>query len=70
VPGVKLEAVTVTGSKRDTSFLDSDLSVTVIDRQAAQQARIRDIRRIDDLAPNVQFNPLLSKTARPRHGRA
>lgn len=52
----KVDAITVTGSKRDTSFLDSDLSVTVIDRKAAQEARIRDIRRIDDLVPNVQFN--------------
>jgi iron complex outermembrane receptor protein len=52
----RLESVTVTGSKRDTRFLDSDLSATVIDRQAAQEARIRDIRRIDDLVPNVQFN--------------
>jgi iron complex outermembrane receptor protein len=52
----RLESVTITGSKRDTRFLDSDLSATVIDRQAAQEARIRDIRRIDDLVPNVQFN--------------
>ena len=51
-----LETIVVTGSKRDTSLLDSDLSVTVLNATAIEDARLRDFRRIDDLAPNVQFN--------------
>ncbi|MCI4643415.1 MAG: TonB-dependent receptor [Hyphomonadaceae bacterium] len=50
------DTITVTGSKRDTALIDSDLSVTVLSTEAIDQARLRDFRRIDDLAPNVQFN--------------
>ncbi len=50
------DTIVVTGSKRDTALIDSDLSVTVFDSDAIEQARLRDFRRIDDLTPNVQFN--------------
>nr|WP_321440564.1 TonB-dependent receptor [uncultured Hyphomonas sp.] len=50
------DTIIVTGSKRDTALMDSDLSVTVLDTKAIEEARLRDFRRIDDLAPNVQFN--------------
>lgn len=50
------DTIVVTGSKRETSLIDSDLSVTVIDETAIDEARLRNFRRIDDLAPNVQFN--------------
>jgi len=48
--------IVVTGSKRDTPFLQSDMSVTVLDRQALEEARVRDFRDIDKLVPNVKFN--------------
>lgn len=50
------DTIVVTGSKRETAFINSDLSVTVLDQVAIDQARLRDFRRIDDLVPNVQFN--------------
>lgn len=50
------DTIVVTGSKRDTALIDSDLSVTVLDARAIDEARLRDFRRIDDLVPNVQFN--------------
>lgn len=52
----EIENIVVTGSKRDTALIDSDLSVTVIDAAAIDEARLREFRRIDDLVPNVQFN--------------
>ncbi|MEM7503773.1 MAG: TonB-dependent receptor [Pseudomonadota bacterium] len=51
-----VENITVTGQKRDESLLESDLSVTVLNEQAIREARLRDVRRLDDLVPNVQFN--------------
>ena len=51
-----IETITVTGQKRDESLLESDLSVTVLNEEAIREARLRDIRRLDDLVPNVQFN--------------
>jgi iron complex outermembrane receptor protein len=53
---VRFEEVIVTGSKRETDLIDSDLSVTTIDATMIDQMRIRDFDRIDDIAPNVQFN--------------
>lgn len=53
---LELEEVLVTASKRDTSLMESDLSVTILDSNSIDQARLRDFSRIDDLAPNVQFN--------------
>ena len=50
------DMIVVTGSKRDRALIDSDLSVTVLDAESIEQARLRDFRRIDDLTPNVQFN--------------
>lgn len=52
----EIDNIVVTGSKRDTALIDSDLSVTVIDAAAIDEARLREFRRIDDLVPNVQFN--------------
>ncbi|MEM1141784.1 MAG: TonB-dependent receptor [Pseudomonadota bacterium] len=52
----ELEEVLVTATKRDTTLQDLDLSGTVLSRQDLLDARVTDIRRIDDLVPNVQFN--------------
>jgi iron complex outermembrane recepter protein len=52
----ELAAVVVTATKRDTSLQDTDISITVLDAKQIDQARLRDIRRVDDLVPNVQFN--------------
>ena len=51
-----LDGVVVTGSKRDTPYLKSDLSVTVLDRQALKEAGVTEFRDLDKLAPNVKFN--------------
>ncbi|MEM9386766.1 MAG: TonB-dependent receptor [Pseudomonadota bacterium] len=51
-----LENIIVTGTKQDTTLQDADVAVTVIGEQALRDARVTDIRRLDDLAPNVQFN--------------
>ena len=51
-----IDSIVVTGQKRDESLLESDLSVTVLGEQEIREARLRDIRRLDDLVPNVQFN--------------
>lgn len=53
-----LDTIIVTGAERDTTLQDADVSVTVLTETALQDARVTDIRRIDDLAPNVQFNEL------------
>ncbi|WP_249404978.1 MULTISPECIES: TonB-dependent receptor [unclassified Stenotrophomonas] len=53
-----LDGVRVTGSKRDTPYLKSDLSVTVLDRQALKEAGVVDFRDLDKLAPNVKFNAM------------
>ncbi|MEM0954742.1 MAG: TonB-dependent receptor [Pseudomonadota bacterium] len=51
-----IEEVIVTATKRDTSLQELDRSATVLNRQDLLDARVTDIRRIDDLVPNVQFN--------------
>lgn len=48
--------IIVTGQKRDTTLQESDISVTVLDEETIRETRLRDVRRIDDLVPNVQFN--------------
>ncbi len=53
-----LDGVRVTGSKRDTPYLKSDLSVTVLDRQALKEAGVTEFRDLDKLAPNVKFNAM------------
>ncbi|WP_241093469.1 TonB-dependent receptor [Xanthomonas sp.] len=53
-----LDEVVVTGSKRDTPYLKSDLSVTVLDRQALKEAGVTEFRDLDKLAPNVKFNAM------------
>jgi iron complex outermembrane recepter protein len=51
-----VEEVVVTGTKRNSTLQDSDVAVTVLDADAIKEARLRDVRRIDDLVPNVEFN--------------
>ena len=53
-----LDGVRVTGSKRDTPYLKSDLSVTVLDREALKEAGVVEFRDLDKLAPNVKFNAM------------
>ncbi|MEM9375953.1 MAG: TonB-dependent receptor [Pseudomonadota bacterium] len=53
---VTLDKIIVKGTKQETTLQDADVAVTVIGREALKAARVTDIRRIDDLAPNVQFN--------------
>jgi iron complex outermembrane receptor protein len=50
------DSIVVTGSLRATPLQDMDASVTVLDRRMIEEARLRDVRRLDDLVPNVQFN--------------
>lgn len=52
------QEIIVTGSKQTTTLQESDLSVTVLDAETIKDARLRDVRRLDDLVPNVQFNEL------------
>ena len=51
-----IETVIVRGQKRERTLQESDLSVTVLDENLIRETRLRDIRRLDDLVPNVQFN--------------
>ncbi len=53
---VAIEEILVTGQKRTETLLQSDVAVTVMTEEFIDEARIRDLRRIDDLVPNVQFN--------------
>lgn len=48
--------IIVTGTRRDTKLQDADVSVTVLNRETLNQARIRDVRQLDGVVPNVQFN--------------
>ncbi|MXP26923.1 TonB-dependent receptor [Altererythrobacter indicus] len=48
--------IIVTGTRRDTLLQDADISVTVINREMLNEARIRDVRQLDAVVPNVQFN--------------
>ncbi len=52
----ELDGIIVTGSKRDTPYLKSDMSVTVLDREALKEAHVTEFRDLDKLAPNVKFN--------------
>lgn len=51
-----LDKVVVTAARRDVALQDADVSATVLDFLALEEARVTDIRDIDDLVPNVQFN--------------
>lgn len=55
-PQVRSGDIIVTGTRRDTRLQDADMSVTVINRETLNQARIRDVRQLDAVVPNVQFN--------------
>lgn len=51
-----LDTVVVTAVRRDTALQDADVAATVLNWKTLKEARVTDIRRIDDLVPNVQFN--------------
>src|SRR3990167_9206153 len=51
-----VEDLVATATRRATRLQDADLSATVLDREALDQARIRDIRQLDAAVANVQFN--------------
>lgn len=50
-----LEEVIVTASKRESTLQDLSMSVTAISMEAMSRAEIRDITRIDQLVPGMQF---------------
>lgn len=50
-----LEEVIVTASKRESNLQDLSMSVTAISMETMQRAEIRDITRIDQLVPGMQF---------------
>ena len=52
----RTDEILVTGTRRETTLQDTDTAITVLDRRTIQEARLRDVRRLDDLVPNVQFN--------------
>ncbi|MEM1173737.1 MAG: TonB-dependent receptor, partial [Pseudomonadota bacterium] len=51
-----LEEIIVRGQKRESTLQDTDVAATVLRQAEISAARLRDFRRLDDLAPNVQFN--------------
>ncbi|MEL7046129.1 MAG: TonB-dependent receptor, partial [Pseudomonadota bacterium] len=50
-----IESVIVRGQKRDRTMLETDLSATVLSAGDIEDLRLRDLRRLDDVVPNVQF---------------
>ncbi|MEM6746264.1 MAG: TonB-dependent receptor [Pseudomonadota bacterium] len=50
------DTIIVRGTKQNATLQDTDVAVTVLGEKVLREARVTDIRRIDDLAPNVQFN--------------
>ncbi|MEM9758848.1 MAG: TonB-dependent receptor [Pseudomonadota bacterium] len=50
-----IETVIVRGQKRDRTMLETDLSATVLSAGDIEDLRLRDLRRLDDVVPNVQF---------------
>ncbi len=48
--------IVVTGTRRDTKLQDTPASITVLSRETLDEARIRDVRQLDAIVPNVQFN--------------
>lgn len=51
-----VDEIIVTGTRLETTLQDADTAATVLTSQALSEARVTDIRRIDDFVPNVQFN--------------
>ncbi|MEM9168040.1 MAG: TonB-dependent receptor [Pseudomonadota bacterium] len=49
------DTIVVTGQKRERTLLESDVSATVLGARDIEELRLRDIRRLDDVVPNVQF---------------
>ncbi len=50
-----IETIIVRGQKRDRTMLETDLSATVLTSDDIENLRLRDLRRLDDVVPNVQF---------------
>ncbi|MEO1305751.1 MAG: TonB-dependent receptor plug domain-containing protein, partial [Pseudomonadota bacterium] len=50
------ETIIVTGQKRERTLLESDVAATVLNADQIDELRLRDIRRLDDVVPNVQFS--------------
>ncbi|MEO1078649.1 MAG: TonB-dependent receptor [Pseudomonadota bacterium] len=50
------EVIVYGAAKRETTLQYSDVSMTVFQERDLDNVRLRDFRRLDDLAPNVQFN--------------
>lgn len=50
------DTIVITGQKRERTLLESDLSATVLNARDIEELRLRDIRRLDDVVPNVQFS--------------
>lgn len=55
-PDPAIEVITVKGQKRDKTLQEADIAVTVLSETDIRETRLREVRRIDDLVPNVQFN--------------
>ncbi|WP_150131351.1 TonB-dependent receptor [Caulobacter mirabilis] len=53
-----IDALVVTAARRDQALIDAPVAATVLGAQFAEDARIQSLRRIDDYAPNVQFNQI------------
>ena len=51
-----VDEIVVTGTRLETTLQDADTAATVLTSQALSEARVTNIRRIDDFVPNVQFN--------------
>lgn len=50
-----IEQVIVQGQKRPRTMLETDISATVLSSSDIEDLRLRDLRRLDDVVPNVQF---------------
>lgn len=50
------DTIIVTGQKRERTLLESDVAATVLNAGQIDELRLRDIRRLDDVVPNVQFS--------------
>ena len=51
-----VDEIVVTGTRLETTLQEAETAATVLTSQALAEARVTDIRRIDDFVPNVQFN--------------
>jgi outer membrane receptor protein involved in Fe transport len=59
-PSVSGEDIVVTASKRETTLLDTPISVSVTGAETIQQAQIRDLRDLQTVVPSLRVNQLQS----------